>query len=186
MKKLLLKYKRKSETELLGAYLKGDELAFCELYMRHTDKLVGFFMVKCRDRNLCNDLVQNTFCRLLDCKAFKGNSINEIGNYIMRIAFNVWSEYAEKQQKRKNNESKWAQTYYVENDDNINKEFQINILELAINQLPSEEQIAAIKLWQHGKSYQEIADVMGKTIIEITNLIYRAKRNLRRLTGMLL
>lgn len=184
MKKLLLKYKLKSETELLGAYLKGDEFAFCELYMRHTDKLVGFFMVKCGDRSLCDDLVQNTFCKLLNCKAFKGNSINEMGNYIMCIAFSVWSEYAEKQQKKKNNESKWAQTYYVDNDDHINKEFQIKILNLAIKQLPSEEQVAAIKLWQHGKSYQEIADAMGKTVVEVTNLIYRAKRNLRGLTGM--
>ncbi len=185
MKKLLLKYKRKSETELLGAYLKGDELAFCELYIRHTDKLVGFFMVKCRDRSLCNDLVQNTFYKLLNSKAFKGNSINEISNYIMCIAFSVWSEYVEKQQKKKSHEEEWLRTHYKEferHDDT--KENRIKILELAINKLPSEDQMIAIKLWRTGKSYQEIADLMNKTAIEVANLIYRAKRNLRGLTGM--
>lgn len=181
MENLLLKYKQKSETELLEAYLQGDELAFWELYMRHTDKLVGFFMVKCRDRSLCNDLVQDTLCRLLNCKAFKGNSINEIGNYIMRIAFSVWSEYAEKQQKKKSHEEEWQRTHReeFEHEDNT-KEEQIKVLELAIHRLPSDDQIMAIELWKNEKSYQEIADIMDKTVKQVTQLIYRAKINLRR------
>lgn len=188
MKKLLLKYKQKSETELLEAYLQGDELAFCELYMRHTDKLVGFFMVKCRDRSLCNDLVQDTLYKLLDSKAFKGNTIREIGNYIMRIAFSTWSKYSKKQQKRENDESEWGRIHYkeFETDEKTAEEDQIKIVELAINSLPSKDQIVAINLWRSEKSYQEIAEIMDRTVVEVTNLIYRAKINLRSLLSSVL
>jgi len=188
MKRLLLKYKRKSETWLLDAYLrKGDESAFCELYKRHTDKLVGFFMKKCGgDRNVCDDLVQETFHKLLNSKAFKGNSIDEMGSYIITIAFTTWSEYYKKCQQIKENKSEWKRTQYqeFETDINTNKEYRIKILNSAINKLPSKDQIRAIKLWQSGKSYREIAGVMGKTLAEVTNLIYRAKRNLRGLIDM--
>lgn len=172
-----------SETELLRAYLEGDELAFCELYMRHIDKLVGFFMMKCKDRSLCKDLVHDTFYRLLNSKAFKGNSIEEFGNYIISIAFSAWSEYFQKCKSQSESEDEWKRASY-QDIENGNQEEQIKRLELAINQLPTKEQIRAINLWRKGKSYQEIAEIMDKTVVEVTNLIYRAKRNLRRLTSM--
>jgi len=183
MDKLPHKYQNESVQELLDIYLKeGDELAFYELYRRHSDKLMGFFMKKCGgDRSLCKDLIQDTYLELLLSKSFKGNTIREFGKYMMRIGLNVCSKHFKKNKKRKENELERQRTHHDEFDDtdeNLNREELLADIELKIRQLPSDDQATAIELWMIGKTYQEIAEIMGKTVSEVTNLIYRAKKNL--------
>jgi len=182
-------YNDKSVQDLLDIYLEeGDELAFYELYRRHSDKLMGFFMTKCRgDRSLCKDLIQDTYLELLLTKSFKGNTIKEFGKYIMRIGLNICFKHFKKDKKRKDNELERQRTHHEEfedKDESIDREMLIKSIESRISQLPSDDQITAIELWMIGKTYREIAEIMGKEVSEVTNLIYRAKKNLGEKTGM--
>lgn len=181
----LLKYKQHSAEHLLNFYLDlNDEMAFLELYNRYRDKLIGFFKIKSGSAEICNDLIQETYLNLLNSKTFQSNSIRDFGDYLMQTAFNTYSAYLKGKKKNTKQREEFASDRQGETSEPASDseiyETKIAWLNEAIAALPTTNQLKAIKLRKTGYSYREIAAKMDITLKEVTNLIYRAKLNLRK------
>ncbi len=55
-----------------------------------------------------------------------------------------------------------------------------NLLDWALLRLSHDPQVRAVQLQMEGRSYQEIAQKLGKTVSDVTNYVHRAKPKLRK------
>jgi RNA polymerase sigma-70 factor (ECF subfamily) len=82
--------KRLDDRELVSLYINGNEKAFEQLLMRHKEKMFRFIYLKVRDRDLAEDLFQETFVKVIN--TLKLGAYNEEGKFLpwaMRIAHNL-------------------------------------------------------------------------------------------------
>ena len=74
---------------LVRNYVDGNENALATLIKRHESKIYGFIYSKIADRDISNDIFQDTFIKVI--KTLKSNSYNEEGKFlpwVMRISHN--------------------------------------------------------------------------------------------------
>jgi len=79
-----------SDAVLVKFYVEGDEDALATLIKRHQSKIYGFIYSKIQDRDICDDIFQDTFLKVI--KTLKSKSYNEEGKFlpwVMRIAHNL-------------------------------------------------------------------------------------------------
>ena len=68
---------QKSDALLVKDYVSGDESALATLINRHESKIYGFIYSKIADRDVSNDIFQDTFIKVI--KTLKTSSYNEEG-----------------------------------------------------------------------------------------------------------
>ena len=78
-----------SDSQLISDYLKGDEFCLEILIKRHKQKLYNFIYSKILDRDLTEDVFQDTFIKVI--RTLKLGNYNEEGKFlwVMRIAHNL-------------------------------------------------------------------------------------------------
>ena len=79
-----------ADRHLVRSYIQGNELALEQLISKHRQKVYGFLLNKLKDRDLANDLFQDTFIKVI--QTLKAGRYNEEGKFIqwvMRIAHNL-------------------------------------------------------------------------------------------------
>jgi RNA polymerase sigma-70 factor (ECF subfamily) len=64
---------------LVKDYVAGNEDALAKLIKRHESKIYGFIYSKIPDRDITNDIFQDTFIKVI--KTLKSNSYNEEGKF---------------------------------------------------------------------------------------------------------
>ncbi|MEQ3691073.1 MAG: sigma-70 family RNA polymerase sigma factor, partial [Flavobacterium sp.] len=85
---------------LVKNYIEGDEYALSILIERHQSKIYGFIYSKINDKDLCEDIFQDTFIKVI--KTLKAKSYNEEGKFlpwVMRIAHNLVIDYFRKSKR---------------------------------------------------------------------------------------
>jgi RNA polymerase sigma-70 factor (ECF subfamily) len=85
---------------LVKNYIAGDENALSVLVNRHQSKIYGFIYSKMPDRDVADDVFQDTFIKVI--KTLKSNSYNEEGKFlpwVMRIAHNLIVDHYRKNKK---------------------------------------------------------------------------------------
>jgi|TARA_B110000977_G_C11082060_1_gene493232 RNA polymerase sigma factor (sigma-70 family) len=81
---------KKSDQQLVSAFLSGDSLSIEHLIIRHKDKVFGYILSKVKDIDLANDIFQEVFIKVIN-KLNEGR-YNEEGKFIawvMRISHNM-------------------------------------------------------------------------------------------------
>ena len=68
-----------SDQELVAKYLNGDNSSFELLLMRHKNKVFSFIMSKIKNRDLTEDLFQDTFIKVIN--SLQKGKYNEEGNF---------------------------------------------------------------------------------------------------------
>lgn len=67
-----------------------------EIYKEHAKTVYAFLLMKCQDRELAEELTQETFFQAMkSIDSFQGNS--KISTWLCSIAKNVWLTYVKKQ-----------------------------------------------------------------------------------------
>jgi RNA polymerase sigma-70 factor (ECF subfamily) len=66
---------------LVKQYVGGDESALATLIDRHQSKIYGFIYSKISDRDITDDIFQDTFIKVI--KTLKSNSYNEEGKFFL-------------------------------------------------------------------------------------------------------
>ena len=104
---------------LVKNYVAGDESALETLINRHQSKIYGFIYSKISDRDITDDIFQDTFIKVI--KTLKSNSYNEEGKFlpwVMRIAHNLIIDHFRRNKKIQltNIFSYTKFRYYVKND----------------------------------------------------------------------
>ena len=89
-----------SDGELVALYLKGDSKSFEALIQKHKNKIYAFILSKIRNRDLAEDIFQDTFIKVIN--SLQKGKYNEEGKFlpwVMLIANNLVIDYFRKSKK---------------------------------------------------------------------------------------
>ena len=85
------------DEQLVATYIEcGDQHAFRILVERHQERIYGYLLGMVRDRDLANDLFQETFLRVIDAMQKRRGSYTQQGRWVgwvMRIARNATPDH---------------------------------------------------------------------------------------------
>lgn len=82
------------DSRLVDAYVLGNESALAELIDRHKNKVYGFIFSKVLDKDIAEDIFQDTFVKvILTLKEGKYNEEGKFLPWVMRIAHNLSIDY---------------------------------------------------------------------------------------------
>ncbi len=174
---------------LVRDYINGNENALAVLINRHQSKIYGFIYSKVLDRDLSDDIFQDTFIKVI--KTLKSNSYNEEGKFlpwVMRIAHNLIIDTFRRDKKMpKYRDSDEFSIFSILMDNSPNIEGQMiteqvesDLLKL-INELPDDQrEVLEMRIYQD-HSFKEIADLTGVSINTALGRMRYAVLNLRKI-----
>lgn len=176
-----------TDQDLIEGYLAGKESNLNELIRRHEKKVYGYIFLKVRDRDVANDLFQDSFVKAIN--HIKDGAYNEQGKFIqwiMRIAHNVVIDYfrAEQQMVRSTDEYNVFDTInlFDENCEDLMIKEQIDVkIRQLINLLPENQKEVVLMRHYDDMSFNEIAETTGVSINTALGRMRYALINLRKL-----
>lgn len=174
---------------LVKNYIDGDETALEVLVNRHQAKIYGFIYSKVLDRDIADDVFQDTFIKVI--KTLKGNSYNEEGKFlpwVMRIAHNLIIDTFRKNKKMPMNretEEFSIFSYMTDNSPNIESQIiteqvEFDLMKLVDELQDDQRQVLKMRIYDD-LSFKEIADLTDVSINTALGRMRYALMNLRRL-----
>jgi RNA polymerase sigma-70 factor (ECF subfamily) len=174
---------------LLKNYIAGDENALSILIKKHQSKIYGFIYSKMPDRDVADDIFQDTFIKVI--KTLKSNSYNEEGKFlpwVMRIAHNLIVDHYRKNKKMPMlRETEEFSIFSILSDNSLNVEGRIiteaieKDLQKIIQELPSDQkEVLEMRIYQD-LSFNEIAELTGVSINTALGRMRYALMNLRKI-----
>lgn len=180
---------KKSDQQLVSAFLSGDSLSIEHLIIRHKDKVFGYILSKVKDIDLANDIFQEVFIKVIN-KLNEGR-YNEEGKFIawvMRISHNMVIDHF-----RKNARVRMVRPTDEFNifdviggaedcteDEMVNAQV-VKDLKILISHL-SEEQRSVLEMRYYADmTFKEIAEECGISINTALGRMRYALMNLRKL-----
>ncbi|RZJ65605.1 MAG: sigma-70 family RNA polymerase sigma factor [Flavobacterium sp.] len=173
---------------LVKNYVAGDENALATLINRHQSKIYGFIYSKISDRDISDDIFQDTFIKVI--KTLKSNSYNEEGKFlpwVMRIAHNLIVDHFRKTKKMPMfRETEEFSIFSIMSDNAPNIESQIittqveDDLKKLIHELPKDQrEVLEMRIYQD-LSFKEISEITGVSINTALGRMRYALMNLRK------
>ncbi|MCO6148856.1 RNA polymerase sigma factor [Flavobacterium sp. NRK1] len=173
---------------LVKNYVDGDENALATLINRHQSKIYGFIYSKVTDRDISDDIFQDTFIKVI--KTLKSNSYNEEGKFlpwVMRISHNLIVDHFRRNKKMPMfRETEEFSIFSIMTDNSPNVENRIiteqveNDLQRLIEELPEDQkEVLQMRIYQD-LSFKEIADLTGVSINTALGRMRYALMNLRK------
>ncbi|MBV2196624.1 RNA polymerase sigma factor [Flavobacterium sp.] len=174
---------------LVKNYISGDESALASLIERHQSKIYGFIYSKINDRDLSDDIFQDTFIKVI--KTLKSQSYNEEGKFlpwVMRIAHNLVVDHFRKAKKMPyQRETEEYSIFNYMTDNSLNIEGQIiseqveSDLAKLLDELPADQKEVLVMRMYQDLSFKEIADLTGVSINTALGRMRYALLNLRKI-----
>ncbi len=185
--------KNLDDQELICIYLEGNEQAFEVLLLRHKDKIFRAIYNKLRDRDLSEDIFQETFVKIIN--TLKLGNYNEEGKFLpwaMRIAQNLVIDYFRKSSRMRminesSSRSEEFTIFSILKMEDANIEQQITKTELEqqmvalLDHLPDSQKDIIQKRIFMDLSFKEIADMEDISINTALGRMRYALINLRKL-----
>lgn len=175
---------------LVAYYSEGNNNAFDVLQTRHQAKVYNYILQMVKDRNLADDIFQETFVKAIT--TIKQGRYAEAGKFsawVCRIARNLIIDNF-RQEKVEATVSTDDSNYDVLNrkdlsedtieDMLIDSQIQADVRRL-VKQLPDSQREVLIMRYYKGLSFKEIADVTGVSINTALGRMRYAILNLRRI-----
>ncbi len=174
---------------LVKNYIAGDENALATLIKRHQSKIYGFIYSKVSDRDISDDIFQDTFIKVI--KTLKSNSYNEEGKFlpwVMRIAHNLIVDHFRRTKKMPMlRETEEFSIFSIISDDVPNIEARLitrqveRDLQNLIQELPEDQREVLIMRMYQDLSFKEISDITGVSINTALGRMRYALMNLRKI-----
>ena len=178
------------DSALVRDYISGDERALEILINRHNQRITSFIYSKVLDRDVTEDIFQDTFIKVI--KTLKKGNYSEEGKFlpwVMRIAHNLIIDHfrKEKQMNSVSNDDSEVDLFNSKklSDKNIEEaivqsQIRAELREL-INELPADQR-EVVLLRHYGElSFKEIADQTNVSINTALGRMRYALINLRKL-----
>jgi len=184
-----------SDESLVTAYLEdGDERAFRQLVERHQERVFGYLMGMVRDRDVANDLFQETYLRVISALQNRRGSYDHQGRWIgwvMRIARNAALDHLRSRRKWTDVESGqdadeasyWDRLPGTEPgaEDQLRLAEQSELLESCIERLSPEQREVLLLRHEAELTFREIAQLTDCSINTALGRMRYALLNLRRM-----
>ena len=180
--------------DLVTAYLDhGDERAFRLLVERHQDRIYGFLMGMVRDREVANDLFQETFLRAIAAMQKRRGSYEKQGRWlgwVMRIARNAALDYLRARKKWQDVDSgdEEGTSFFERLPDegpdvtvSLDLSERIDEMRAAIEDLPPEQREVVLLRHESELTFREIAEITDVSINTALGRMRYALINLRKI-----
>jgi RNA polymerase sigma-70 factor (ECF subfamily) len=174
---------------LVKNYIEGNEKALEILINRHNQRITSFIYSKVLDRDIAEDIFQDTFIKVI--KTLKKGSYSEEGKFlpwVMRIAHNLIIDHFRKNKRMPKFEgSDDFNIFSVIGDDKLNAEKQIiknqidSDLNHLIEELPDDQKEVLIMRIYKDMSFKEISENTGVSINTALGRMRYALINLRKI-----
>lgn len=173
---------------LVKNYVAGDEQSLSTLINRHQSKIYGFIYSKISDRDITDDIFQDTFIKVI--KTLKSNSYNEEGKFlpwVMRIAHNLVIDHFRRNKKMPMyRETEDFSIFSIMSDNSLTIENQmisdqvVNDLKRLIDELPEDQKEVLVMRMYQDLSFKEISELTGVSINTALGRMRYALMNLRK------
>ncbi len=173
---------------LVKSYVAGDENALATLIKRHQSKIYGFIYSKIPDRDVCDDVFQDTFIKVI--KTLKSNSYNEEGKFlpwVMRIAHNLVIDHFRKNKKMPMfRETEEFSIFSIMSDNSMTIESKMISdqvcldLKKLIQELPEDQKEVLMMRMYQDLSFKEISELTGVSINTALGRMRYAILNIRK------
>jgi RNA polymerase sigma-70 factor (ECF subfamily) len=161
----------------------GDEQAFRELFEDHAEMVYRLSLRMLGNRQEAEDAVQEVFCRLFaSLHSFRREA--KLSSWIYRVTLNYCLNHQRQKKYARWFSLEWLddQPEGVRTDENphqrMEEEERERVLHAAINRLPEGQRSALILFRFEGKSYQEIAEILGCSVAAVESRLFQAKKKL--------
>ena len=173
---------------LVKNYVAGDESALSSLINRHQSKIYGFIYSKISDRDITDDIFQDTFIKVI--KTLKSNAYNEEGKFlpwVMRIAHNLIIDHFRRNKKMPMfRETEEFSIFSIMTDNSMTIENQMitdqveKDLKKIIEELPQDQKEVLVMRIYQDLSFKEISELTGVSINTALGRMRYALMNLRK------
>jgi RNA polymerase sigma-70 factor (ECF subfamily) len=177
-----------SDSLLVHNYIQGDENALTILIKRHQSKIFGFIYSKISDRDISNDIFQDTFIKVI--KTLKSGSYNEEGKFlpwVMRIAHNLIIDHFRRNKKMPMyRETEEFSIFSIMSDNSlsienkiIKEQVEVDLRKL-IEELPADQKEVLMMRMYQDMSFKEISELTGVSINTALGRMRYALMNMRK------
>lgn len=174
---------------LVKNYIKGNENALSILIKRHESKIYGFIYSKVGDREVSNDIFQDTFIKVI--KTLKSNSYNEEGKFlpwVIRISHNLIIDHFRKNQKMPMyRETEEFSIFSIMTDDALTIESKMITDQVVVDlkklilELPEDQKDVLMMRMYQDMSFKEISELKNVSINTALGRMRYALMNLRKI-----
>ena len=174
---------------LIREYASGNEWALAQLIERHKSRIYSFIISKVKDRDLADDIFQETFIKVIN--TIRKENYNEEGKFlpwVMRISHNLVIDHFRRQNKVQfQREQKESSIFNKIIDDQMNIETQLvaeqieDDLQSLILRLPTDQQEIVRMRMYDDLSFKEISEQSGISINTALGRMRYAIINLRKI-----
>ncbi|MEJ2540088.1 MAG: sigma-70 family RNA polymerase sigma factor [Gemmatimonadota bacterium] len=178
-----------TDSQVVQAFLDGEERAFGELVRRYDNRLVNFVYRTVGDRERAQDLVQETFVRVYR-HLHRFDQSKKFSTWIYTIASNLAKNELRNRSRnplvlfqtlKQNWDAdhrplEWEDTQFKP-DDLFRKRFLREKVEAAVDQLPEHHRMVFVLRELQGKTYEEIAEITGCNLGTVKSRLNRARNN---------
>ncbi|MCG1036922.1 RNA polymerase sigma factor [Polaribacter sargassicola] len=178
-----------TDSTLVSNFIRGEEAALEVLIKRHQQRLFSFIYSKVQDRDITEDIFQDTFIKVI--RTLKKGNYNEEGKFlpwVMRISHNLVIDHFRKNNRMpsfKNTDE--FDIFSVLGDGNLNAEKQIiqdqiyNDVRELVSELPDEQKEVLVMRIYKDMSFKEISENTGVSINTALGRMRYALINMRKL-----
>ncbi|MCZ8146092.1 RNA polymerase sigma factor [Flavobacterium sp.] len=177
-----------TDSVLVQQYIAGNENALAILINRHQSKIYGFIYSKLPDRDVADDIFQDTFIKVI--KTLKSNAYNEEGKFlpwVMRIAHNLIVDHFRKNKKMPlvRDTEEFSIFSVIKDDSKTIEGLMISQvieedLRRIIQELPADQKEVLVMRIYQDLSFNEIAEITGVSINTALGRMRYALMNLRK------
>ena len=186
-----------SDEQLVTAYLdQNDQQAFSTLVQRHQERIFGYLLGMVHDKNLANDLFQETFLRVIKAMNNQRGSYTKQGRWlawVMRIARNATLDHLRSRKKWQDvsdNADEENASYWERLPDDapmpdelLKRAEQRDWLDACIDRLSPEQREVLLLRHESELTFREIAELTDCSINTALGRMRYALLNLRQMMG---
>ena len=180
-----------SDQELVRMYLEGKESAFEALLQRHKNKVFTHIYIKVKDRDLAEDIFQDTFIKVVNTlKAGKYNEEGKFLPWLMRIAHNLVIDHFRRNKKmpKVRETEEFSPFAILDNGEQTVDDIMIHDqihedVKALVKLLPDEQREVVIMRHYKGMSFKDIAEATDVSINTALGRMRYALINMRKIAA---
>lgn len=167
-----------TDEELMALYQEGSEEAFKALYARHSGKIFGYLRARSKTAEEATDLFQEVFVKVHRSKHLYNRTLPVLP-WIFSVTHSVLVD-GKRSHKRKNEvfDFDFDQVQSAEAP-----ERKVDALSPMMRHLPENQSVALQMRYVDEKTFEEIANKLKTSPLNVRQIISRGVKNLKRLVN---